>query len=525
MAEPVPDLSRTELVIGLVGAIGTDLPFVAKRCGSLLTDIFAYEVSQIGVSDLLRTIEWDDGRDLSPEQEDLRLRARMDAGRDLCQGWKAHDALAQLAMLRISQIRDDTNGDQSGKPLDRHAFILRSLKRPAEIERLRAVYGSRFVVIGAYSPRRNRREYLVEKLEESYGTRDERKYALSIDRDLIERDEKESGEGGQNVRGTFHQADFFVETHTGRLDEQLERSLRVLFGDPLMTPTKDEAGMAQADRAARRSAEPGRQVGAAIVNSEGDLLAVGCNEVPRAFGGQYWMDDADVIADPHNDGREMRRDEDTNNVVQSEIASDVLGRLRDFLKADAADDPEALTTAILGSRLGDITEFGRAVHAEMAAITTAARLGVGLNGATVLTDTFPCHNCARHIITTGIRRVVYIAPYAKSQAHKLHEDAIVVAPAEPPEKRSTGKVVFEPFIGVAPRRFDELFAGIKRKDEDGTIIVRDFSPPVAEPRLGASTKRAGELEVVAYRAREDFDLTALRKRLPDLHPRSKERAT
>src|SRR4051794_11608700 len=126
-AVPQVDQARTELVIGLVGAIGTDLESVATRTGSLLRDVFAYNgVSQIGMSDLLKTLAWEDGRDLSPDKEDLRIQVRMDAGRDLCQRWGAHDALAQLAMLRISQIRDQENGNGSGQPLQRHAYILRS---------------------------------------------------------------------------------------------------------------------------------------------------------------------------------------------------------------------------------------------------------------------------------------------------------------------------------------------------------------------------------------------------------------
>src|SRR4051812_7801347 len=106
--------SRTELVVGLVGAIGTDLPLVATRIGSLLKDNFDYSSSHVGVSDLLAKLAWPDGRDLSPKHWDLRTQSRMDAGRDLCQAWGEHDALAQLAMLQISQARDQINGDASG---------------------------------------------------------------------------------------------------------------------------------------------------------------------------------------------------------------------------------------------------------------------------------------------------------------------------------------------------------------------------------------------------------------------------
>lgn len=487
-------LSHTELVFGLVGALGTNLRLVATRLQSVLVDVFGYDVSPITLSDLMGTLTWD--RDLSPAHYDRRLEARMDAGRDLCRAWEAHDALALLGMLEISQIRERVNGNDSQRPLERHAYILRSLKRPAEAERLQAVYGDRFVLIGAYSPREERRKWLVNAMEESYGTRDESRWELDLDEDLIRRDEREVGEAGQNVRDTYHRADFFVEAREDRVTEQLDRCLRVLFGDPFATPTKDEAAMAQASAAARRSAEPGRQVGAAVANAKGDILAVGCNEVPRAFGGQYWPDDRDVRQDARRDGREFRRGFDTNNVQQREIASDVVDHLDTLLTDEARQDRNAVVDVLLDSRLGDITEFGRAVHAEMAAITSAARSTVSLQDAEIFSTTFPCHNCARHIIATGLRRLVYIEPYAKSQAALLHDDSVVIAP----QQRPPDKVVFEPFVGIAPSRFMYLFHGVERKDDDGTIRI--FAPTNASPHVRGAYARDPDLEVFACHTRE-----------------------
>lgn len=505
--------SKTELVIGLVGAIGTDLELVSTRLCSTLRDVFAYDCTRIGVSDLLADLDWDGKWDLHAPRWDVRTRARMDAGLELCRAWKSHDALAQLSVLAISRRREEL-GNRNDEPLHRHAFVLKSLKRPAEVDFLRAIYGHRFVLIGAYAPRENRRAAILERLEEAYETRDESKFEVDVDRDLLARDERESGEGGQNVRDTFHRADFFVETHTKQLDKQVRRSLHVLFGDPVQSPTKDENAMAHADRAARRSAEPGRQVGAAVMNDRGDVLATGCNEVPRANGGQYWGDDVDGKGKPAPDGREVRKPVDTNNHQQAEIAADIVRQLKAYLNDEARADPATLSAQVLDSRLGETTEFGRAVHAEMAAITTAARVGTPLLDATLLTDTFPCHNCARHIVATGIRRVVYIAPYAKSRAHELHGDAIAVAPADP--DAVADKVAFEPFIGIAPRRFDLWFSGVRRKDDSGTI--RTFEPNTAIPRVGATSRTAAELEVIATAARETAALTQLSKRLSTLSP-------
>ena len=76
------------------------------------------------------------------------------------------------------------------------------------------------------------------------------------------------------------------------------------------------------------------------------------------------------------------------------------------------------------ARVWRLTEFGRPVHAEMSAITDAARRGVTVASATLYTTTYPCHGCARHILSAGIARVVYVEPYAKSLTHNLHEDAL-----------------------------------------------------------------------------------------------------
>jgi tRNA(Arg) A34 adenosine deaminase TadA len=107
----------------------------------------------------------------------------------------------------------------------------------------------------------------------------------------------------------------------------------------------------------------------------------------------------------------------------------------------------------------DITEFGRAVHAEMDALLTCARSGVSPVDGILYTTTFPCHNCTRHIIAAGIERVIYIEPYAKSRAQELHEDAIVVEEkALRPKRSSRRKVPFTHFVGVGPRRYFDLFS-------------------------------------------------------------------
>jgi len=129
---------------------------------------------------------------------------------------------------------------------------------------------------------------------------------------------------------------------------------------------------------------------------------------------------------------------------------------------------ELRITLIRGSRLKTLIEFSRAVHAEMDALISVARNAIpGLIGSTLYVTTFPCHNCARHIIDAGIHRVVFLEPYSKSLAHRLHGDAINNPLDEPHPDRAT----FCNYGGIAPRRYSEWFSkNCARKDKEGKLI-------------------------------------------------------
>lgn len=125
------------------------------------------------------------------------------------------------------------------------------------------------------------------------------------------------------------------------------------------------------------------------------------------------------------------------------------------LPDDVGKDPR-IRGAVKKTSLFSITEFGRAVHAEMEAILSCARKGISTVGRTLYTTTFPCHNCARHIIGAGISKVVYIEPYPKSKAKELHADAIQLG--ESARSRSNPYAVpFVPFVGISPSKYSALF--------------------------------------------------------------------
>jgi len=247
--------------------------------------------------------------------------------------------------------------------------------------------------------------------------------------------------------------------------------MEILFGSPFRTPTRDEHGQFLAAGAALRSAEFGRQVGAAIATPEGSIIAVGTNEVPKALGGSHWEEDG--IGNRDFEVGDVDSNRKHFDELANQLRDHVDERVAKLVADLGAEEPqeqavlERLRTQILESLpedlrtggLKDLTEFGRAVHAEMNALLDAGRRGVPVRGAALHSTTFPCHNCARHIIGAGIVRVVFIEPYTKSRAELLHEDSATIARSE----RDPNKVAFEPFVGVAPRRYLEMFDATGRE--------------------------------------------------------------
>jgi cytidine deaminase len=134
---------------------------------------------------------------------------------------------------------------------------------------------------------------------------------------------------------------------------------------------------------------------------------------------------------------------------------------------------------LAGTQVLNVIEYGRAVHAEMAAITDAARRGVSIQDSTLYCTTFPCHLCAKHIIAAGIKRVVYIEPYPKSAAAVLFKDSMVVDPEMPVVER----VSFESFVGIAPSVYSFMFrVGDTRKSADG-MAAKWEADARCEPRF------------------------------------------
>ncbi len=437
--------TRTELIIGLVAGVGAPLEIVESLLQSAL-EALSYEVELIRLSQLTGLFELPTAAPAPSAREFERIDQSMRRGNEAREATGYDDILALAAIGQIRQRRG-----QGVTKLDGTAFVLRQFKHPSEVNSLRRVYGDGFQLLGVYCP--------LEEREKRLADRGVPKARIA---ELVARDEREPSRSGQRLRDTFHLADVFVNAGMpdAEIYKQLERYLGLICGTKLHGPTPDEFGMFQAYASALRSTQLGRQVGAAIMNPHRDLIAVGTNEVPRALGGSYWDGDP-------GDSRDHIRGRDSSDEMRESIATEVGSRLVarwNSLSADRKQETaRQIQTQLESTTVSALTEFGRAVHAEAEALMAAARVGVSTRGCSLYATTFPCHVCAKHIVSAAIDRVVFIEPYPKSRARELFDDSISL------ERRRDGRVLFEPFVGVAPRRYTELFS---MRARDGEEIAR-----------------------------------------------------
>lgn len=472
-------VASKELVLAFSGPIGAGVKDVIDLVDDELVGL-GYSVERIKLSDLIRQAA-DKLKILASEPDTTsganRYKALQDLGNKL-RSLKGSDVLAQLAIRDISIDRAKKHaGEIKDVVPGRVVYLIDQLKNPSEVSLLRAVYRENFYLVGTLCGSDQRKRNLQGE-------------GLSVTdaESLMERDRKEGVSHGQNLEKTLQLADFFLRnssSNTRAIRGPLDRFLRLVHGDLTVTPTIHEQGMYTAFSAGLGSACMSRQVGAAIIDREGKLISMGCNDVPRGGGGLYreslQPDDHRCI---HLKGGNCFNDEKKDK-VSNEIGAMILPHLQDFFEKHEVADGEnrsralaaIIATKIRGeSRLKDLIEFSRAVHAEMDALVNLARTGQGTSQDSVLyTTTYPCHNCARHIVAAGIRSVYFIEPYEKSLATELHSDAISHdVDQEIPlsewldsDRTKHRKVAFLHFEGVSPKRYMDLFFAEGRKDEHG----------------------------------------------------------
>ena len=488
------DAQSTFLVVGIVGAVGAGTSWTARVLKRLLTRRSANAEILTAREAIHRAARerWDNAQ-LQKATAPIKAAIELQSIGDDLRARHDNEFIASAMIAKVEQLL--TNGALPD------VAIFDSLRHPDEARLLRMVYGDAFWLLGTVCDLETRRSRLIKKFTANGNEPDTAQVNAFIERDQDDPERKH----GQHVAKTFESADYFVDTSASiispdapetELDAwvgaaELGRFLDLIRGDRRITrPTDAERAMYHAYAARLGSACLSRQVGAALIDRDGQLLATGCNEAPRAGGGLYGQ----------GDGREEERERGrchrlngycSNTRERNAIIDSVL----DLLVQERVEIPkevvkrEALRDRLRRSRLGQLIEFSRSVHAEMDAVMSAARKGVSTVGSKLFVTTFPCHNCARHIVAAGIDEVQFIEPYLKSKALTLHADAITQA--DPAGRvpasiaRAQGhpgphKVLFRPYVGAAPRLYRRAFVndGTMKDDKTGNFTSDNLRHPM-----------------------------------------------
>jgi deoxycytidylate deaminase len=473
-----------ELIITLCGYIGTDIHGVGERIKQILESTFDYTVEIIKLSTYIKQHSAI-AKTIQPGISKYEYTKKLIEGGNELRKEYENSILGQLAIQKINFDRVNELTASGGKAFKtrRKCYIIDSIKNIEELELFRIVYREIHYSIGVFSPLEVREDHL------RYSAMPMNEHEISL---LIDRDSGEEIEHGQQVRDTFIRSDYFLRLDApvnDVIEVKLKRFLHLVFGSKVYTPTVDETAMYQAASAASNSACLSRQVGAALTDMNGEILSIGWNDVPKASGGLY---KSNILSDPlgQNDkrcfnigGHGCWNDEE-KNIMANELVNILIKEgLVDGQKR------EQLFLKIRNSKIKSLVEFSRAIHAEMHAIITASQTaGDRVREGSLYITTYPCHNCARHIIMAGIKKVYYIEPYRKSLTIKLHSDAITETEGQ------TDKVVILMYDGVAPSRYMDLFKMESNSRKESKGEIKSYDLKTVKPKATLSLEAIPVLE-------------------------------
>jgi deoxycytidylate deaminase len=501
--EIIKAIQSPEIWFGVVGPVGAGgsraIASLKKACEEK-----GYDVQIIKMSSLIR--EWAEAHEKDVPPQGMRPIDSVPMLQNLGDEIRKIDpaGVGRLCLSAIARRRAELTGanfvqGEAVQPDEtKRAWLIDSIRHPAETQLFRRAYGASFALVGVVCEESVREKRIIGK----FLTNPEKQDAALVERvkDFISRDaDDERKSYGQHVTSAFYEADFFVDNtlddetdEKGYLEEPLARLVSIVTHDRLVRPTIEETAMHHAHSARVRSACLSRQVGAALVDHYGTVVSTGTNEVPRAGGGVYG-EQFSGNKRTHEHRCAFRNPAFcSNNVEQNAIVDDLIAQIPEL---SAVDDAEkgTLRAKIRRTRLGGLIEFSRAVHAEMDALLSAGREGTSTVGTRLFVTTFPCHYCARHIVSAGVYEVQFIEPYPKSLALSLHIDAIAVSEdgwvppstlsiaeeraLEPEEDQ--GRVLFKPFVGVAPRLYLKAFEKVRDLKDKVTGDMK-----IGEPEWG-----------------------------------------
>lgn len=278
---------------------------------------------------------------------------------------------------------------------------------------------------------------------------------------LIEKDNKDIDakhkDSGQQIAALFHKSHYFLNADSPKsiLENEIKKFTEQFFGTYKEYPTQDEFGMSIAYQVSFRSNFPGdRHIGASIIAENGEVISLGSIRAPSSSSNPV-LAHQDSITDGY---------------------TYYYNRIEDWSSELEEDNCNVKSKEDIRSFLKDSIDFHPCTHAEMSAIIDAAKLGTSLKNSTLYTTTFPCHLCAKDIVTAGIKRVVFLEAYPKSKSKELYPSVIDLH-----SQRRNDIIPFENYMGVAPKRYHYVYSlknkpCFSSKENESSTSNKNYSP-------------------------------------------------
>jgi deoxycytidylate deaminase/dephospho-CoA kinase len=396
---------KPPLVIGLTGPLGSGVTFISRI---LESENFVRVSLSDGIKEELKTREH--LTELQPIGSVADWRKKLqDIGNE------------KRLETPTYWLDKALNGIHLGKDI-----VIDGLRNLGEIQGLREKYTNSFV-IGVVATKDTR----WQRVQDVYD-----KNLKNFDRDDI-RDSDEDIPNGQQVQKCVLDADYVLinETIGGssdvrekKLRDRLIPEIQLMRKTPGRVATQDEAHMATAYAQSHLSKCLKRHVGAVIVDGKGIPMSLGYNENPvgtlpcvSAYGYCYKDENMHVKLE-HMQAHCPRCGDQKNGITKP-------------WKCQKCGD--SLKLSLFQSRNMEVCT---AIHAEDRAIRSLA--GRNAEGAVLYATTFPCFQCARHIIDVGISKLVYVEPYPVRESYEF---------------LTKSNVNVEPFQGFMARCFHLVF--------------------------------------------------------------------
>lgn len=414
-------VDKTKLALGLTGSFGSG-------CSTLAEALKSHGFIRVSLSEQIKD-RWAKSNSVRTAKGDRPSRKELqDLGNDLRKTVGLR-SLAEAAVQRADQLSNDPS------------IVFDGIRNLNEVEHLRQTFPN-FFLITLWCSQNERWERIKEEYKGSF-------HEFVAD---DERDKDEELPYGQQVQLCVDYADIVLsneEIHKPKsaaataLVAKVTEYIELLTGKNLRTPTQAEMAMATAFTCSLRSLCLKRQVGAVIADIRGQIISTGYNENPEPMAPcvkqfKYCYKDACVQEQIYT----MLQKKSECPHCQVKIQS--TGDLGDNYKCPSCG--KSLMTAYAPDRgMSRCT----AIHAENMAIMNAS--GKNIQGSIIYTTTFPCGQCARQIVYSGINEVVYIEPYPDPDSARFL-------------KEFGGKRV-RMFEGVKARAYERVFSGVRRQNE------------------------------------------------------------